>query len=60
MRHFDLTAELGLRIGLAFAGDGYNQNGRSGTATNLPPLDVQVPGYDQFAPTLTVGALFDL
>jgi hypothetical protein len=57
-RHFDLTAELGLRIGVAFTGDVYN--GRPGTAPNQPPLDVEIPGYDQFAPTLTVGALFDL
>jgi hypothetical protein len=60
LKHFDLTAELGLRIGFAFGGDAYN--GRTGTVTTglMQPLDVEIPGYDQFAPTLTVGALFDL
>jgi hypothetical protein len=58
VRHFDLTAELGLRLGFAFGGDLYN--GRQGSAPSQPSLDVVFPGYDQFAPTLTVGALFDL
>jgi hypothetical protein len=62
-RHFDLTAELGLRIGVGFGGDVYN--GRAGSAQTstgsfVNGLDVEIPGYDQFSPTLTVGALFDL
>jgi hypothetical protein len=57
-KHFDLTAELGLRLGVAFGGDLYN--GRIGHINGQPTLDVEFPGYDQFCPTLTVGALFDL
>jgi hypothetical protein len=63
---WELTAELGAKIGFNFAGELYCDGssdptcGANGSAPRYPPLELPVPGYDTLAVYLALGVSLDL
>jgi hypothetical protein len=63
---WELTAELGAKVGFNFSGDLYCDGSSdptcaaNGSAPRYPPLELPVPGYDTLAVYLALGVSLDL